>query len=400
MRKKIVMSVAMGAICFLTACGDDLSITVPATAESLPIYTDEQTEDGEMSGVETENNETQEESSEAQEELRSEGSTEPEENAEPEEVTITISAAGDASLGNYYGQGYSLSFRETWEKEQDASYFLENVYDIFSNDDMTIVNLEGSFTNAQERNKEQEFCISGDPEFVEILTVGSVEAVTMANNHRTDFFDQGTADTVETLENAGIPYAYSQYTGVYETKGIRIGFVAVNEVRQPGTEVEKYLQEGIDKLKEEEADLILACCHWGIERDYYPNDYQQELGKKCIDWGADLVLGHHPHVVQGIEEYKGKYIVYSLGNFCFGANRNPKDKDCFIYQQTFTFLDGELQADSSARIIPCSVSSVSNRNDYKPTPAEGDEAQRILDKMNECSIQFHVQFDEEGNIIR
>ena len=383
--------ILIGALCFLTACGDDLSVTVSEAEEKLPEYVIE------------------EESSQTQEAEQPEQSVEPESVVpsaeespipEPEEITITISAAGDASLGNYYGQNYSLSFRETWEKEQDASYFLKNVYDIFSKDDMTIVNLEGSFTHAEVRDKAQEFCISGDPEFVEILTVGSVETVTMANNHRLDFPEQGTADTVETLENAGIPYAYNQYTGVYETKGIRIGFVAVNEVRQPRDEVEKYFQEGIDKLKEEGADLILACCHWGIERDYYPNEYQQELGKKCIDWGADLVLGHHPHVIQGIEEYQGKYIVYSLGNFCFGANRNPKDKDCIIFQQTFTFLDGELQADQSARVIPCSISSVSNRNNYQPTPAEGDEAQRILDRMNKYSMQFQVQFDEEGYIVR
>ena len=160
--------------------------------------------------------------------------------------------------------------------------------------------------------------------------------------------------------------------------------------------MEKILQEGIEKLKEEGTDIILACCHWGIEREYYPEDYQKKLGRKCIDWGADLVIGHHPHVLQGIEEYQGKYIVYSLGNFCFGANRNPADKDCMIFQQTFTFVEGEKQEDAPIRVIPCSVSSVSDRNDFKPTPAQGEEALRIIDKINNCSLDFGVQFDEEG----
>ena len=108
------------------------------------------------------------------------------------------------------------------------------------------------------------------------------------------------------------------------------------------------------------------------------------------------MIGHHPHVIQGIEEYQGKYIVYSMGNFCFGANRNPEDKDCLIVQQTFVFENGEKQEETQFRAIPCSVSSITSRNDYKPTPAEGQEAQRILDRLNEYSLEFGLQFDEEG----
>lgn len=385
MSKKKALLILAGALCLLTACGDDLSITVPAPGESLPVCADGQAETDDTDDIE-DTDDTEDEGQMSQD-------------VEPEEITITISAAGDATLGNYYGQDYSWSFREMWEKQQDASYFLKNVYDIFSGDDMTVVNLEGSLTRAEERRENQTYCISGDPEYVNILTEGSVEAVTMANNHRLDYFEQGTKDTVAALDDAGIAYAYDSHLGIYETKGIRIGFVAVNEVGQ-GAGVEKYLREGIGLLQEEGADLILACCHWGVERENYPEEYQQSLGKQCIDWGADLVLGHHPHVLQGIEEYKGKYIVYSLGNFCFGANRNPADKDCIIFQQTFTFLDGERQTDTEARVIPCSISSVSNRNDYKPTPAGDDEARRILDRMNEYSMQFGVQLDEEGYIVK
>lgn len=390
MSKKKILLILMGTVCLLTACGDDLSITVPAAGQSLSVSADSRAETGD----------TEEQQMPQDVESESDVMTAEESQiSEPEKKTITITAAGDATLGNYYGQDYSWSFREMWDKQQDASYFLENVYDIFSSDDMTIVNLEGPLTHAEERRENQTYCISGDSEYVNILTEGSVEAVTMANNHRLDYFEQGTKDTVEVLNDAGITYAYDSHLGIYETKGIRIGFIAVDEVRQ-GAGVEKYLQEGIALLQEEEVDLILACCHWGIERENYPEEYQQSLGKKCIDWGADLVLGHHPHVIQGIEEYKGKYIVYSLGNFCFGANRNPADKDCIAFQQTFTFLDGERQADTEARVIPCSISSVSNRNDYKPTPAKGEEARRILDRMNEYSIQFGVQMDEEGYIVK
>ena len=194
-------------------------------------------------------------------------------------------------------------------------------------------------------------------------------------------------------------YAYDTNVGVYETKGIRIGFVSVNEVSW-GQGVEQLMMEGIALLKEEEVDLILACCHWGIEREFYPTDFQQQFGRKCIDWGADMVIGHHPHVLQGVEEYQGKYIIYSLANFCFGANRNPVDKDTMIAQQTFYFVDGQKQEESEFRIIPCSVSSDSSRNDYKPTPAQGEDALRIINRVNEYSSGFGVLFDENGYVVK
>lgn len=309
-------------------------------------------------------------------------------------VTITISAAGDVTLGNYLGQDYARSFVQTYE-EQGKAYFFQNVLEYFLDDDMTIVNFEGVLTESEEVQV-KDYNMKGEPEYVYILTEGSVEAVSFGNNHRLDYLAQGSKDTVDMFEEAGIAYAYDTVTGIYETKGIRIGFVSVNEASQ-GAAVEKYLKEGIAKLREEEeADLVIACCHWGIEREYYPEDYQKSLGRKCIDWGADLVIGHHPHVLQGVEEYEGKFILYSLGNFCFGANRNPEDKDCMIFQQTFTFVEGERREDRDIRVIPCSVSSVSTRNDYKPTPAQGQEAGRILERINEYSRDFGVQFDSEG----
>ncbi len=317
--------------------------------------------------------------------------TEPERN----EVSITISAAGDVSLGNYHLQDYAYSFRQTYDQTEDKGYFFENVYDIFVQDDFTIVNLEGVLTLSESLKEDRTYNIKGDPEYVDILTLGSVEAVSFANNHRWDYGEEGVRDTVAALQGAGIQYAYEGISGIYETKGIQIGFVSVNESSQ-GRAVEQILQTEITALKEEGADLILACCHWGTEQENYPEDYQRELGKKCIDWGADLVIGHHPHVLQGVEEYQGKYIVYSLANFCFGANRNPSDKDTMIFQQTFTFVDGQKQDTRDIKVIPCSISSVSTRNDYRPTPAEGEDAIRIINRINEYSTEFGVHLTEDG----
>lgn len=372
-------------LCLLTGCGQKDEITWKEPYEPSKLTEEAVTKDS-ASAQETIDRENGEELSSSGEEPK-----------EQLPVEITISAAGDVTMGGYRGQGYEWSFQQMWEQQNDPAYFFENVEPIFSADDLTIVNLEGPLTTATVFRESQTYCISGDPAYVEALTAGSVEAVSMANNHLMDYYEAGRDDTVAAVEGAGIVYAFNDRVGIYETKGIRIGLISVNVIGY-GSGVEKFIKKGMEELKEQQANLILVNCHWGVERENVPEDYARRLGKNCIDWGADLVIGHHPHVIQGIEQYNGKYIVYSLGNFCFGGNRNPADKDCIIFQQTFRFKDGELLEDTSAGIIPCSVSSVTNRNDYKPTPAEGEAYERILGRMNEYSEEFGVSFDEDGVI--
>lgn len=372
-------------LCLLTGCGQKDEITWKEPYEPSKLTEEAVTKDS-ASAQETIDRETGEEPSSSEEEPK-----------EQLPVEITISAAGDVTMGGYRGQGYEWSFQQMWEQQNDPAYFFENVEPIFSADDLTIVNLEGPLTTAEVFRESQTYCISGDPAYVEALTAGSVEAVSMANNHLMDYYEAGRDDTVAAVEDAGIVYAFNDRVGIYETKGIRIGLISVNVIGY-GSGVEKFIKKGMEELKEQQANLIIVSCHWGIERENVPEDYARRLGKNCIDWGADLVIGHHPHVIQGIEQYNGKYIVYSLGNFCFGGNRNPADKDCIIFQQTFRFEEGKLLEDTSAGIIPCSISSVTSRNDYKPTPAEGEAYERILGRMNEYSLEFGVSFDEEGVI--
>ncbi len=376
-------------VLIMTGCGDDVNV-------NIPLLTMEQVESDE-----TLNEETGQFTSvaEAETSMETEVPTEVTEPTLLEEISITISAAGDVTLGNYKDQQYSYSFRQTYEQTEDKNYFFANVADIFKADDFTIVNLEGALTLSEEYAEGRTYNIKGDPEYAFMLRDASVEAVSMANNHRLDYGEAGSKDTVAALEAADILYAYDRNLGICEVKGIQIGWVSVNETSQ-GRNVEKYLEEGMKQLKEDGADLILACCHWGIERDNYPEEYQKELGRKCIDWGADLVIGHHPHVLQGIDQYQGKYIVYSLGNFCFGANRNPSDKDTMIFQQTFIFqadpVSYRLVESGEARIIPCSVSSVTTRNNYQPTPLDGENWQRVIGRINEYSQDFGVVADDKG----
>ena len=126
----------------------------------------------------------------------------------------------------------SSSFRQAYDEAEDESYFFANVYDIFSSDDMTLVNLEGPLTLAEEAREGQVYSIKGDPRYADILTAGSVEAVSLGNNHMMDYLEQGRNDTVQAVEEAGIVYAYEKTVGIYEVKGIHIGMISVNEVSQ------------------------------------------------------------------------------------------------------------------------------------------------------------------------
>ncbi|MCC8017464.1 MAG: CapA family protein [Lachnospiraceae bacterium] len=318
---------------------------------------------------------------------------------EPEILTLTITATGDCTLGVTQDQSYEGSFNEYYNARGE-DYFFDDVRSIFEADDFTLINLECVLTTATER-VEKTFNLKGAPEYVGILTGSPVEAASMGNNHTYDYGEEGFQETKQVLEEAGITYAYSDQSGTYVTDdGVTVGMVSANLLSQ--SEEKLYaLKEQIAALREEGADVIIACCHWGIEKDYYPNDYQQTTAHELIDAGADLVIGNHPHVLQGVEVYEGKVICYSLGNFCFGGNKNPSDKNTMIFQQTFTIADGVVQMDEiDANMIPCRVSSANGYNDYQPTVAEGDTKQNIISLVNEYSSPLgNVSFDEEGTLL-
>ena len=301
---------------------------------------------------------------------------------------ITISLVGDCTLGTDEAFAYDTSLN-AYQLYRGSDYFLQNVKTIFAEDDLTIINMEGPLTESTERNGEK-FAFKGAPGFVDILSGSSVEAANLANNHSHDYGEQGFEDTKRILSDAGITAFGYDETALITIKGIKIGLVGIYELHDH-LERAWQLKDNIAKVKQEGADLIITIFHWGNERETVPDSNQLELGHIAIDYGADLVAGHHPHVLQGIEEYRGKYIVYSLGNFCFGGNSAPDDMDTMIFQQTFTIQSGEVLTDENITIIPCSISSETGFNNYQPTPAEGSEAERILQKIDERSAQINAE---------
>ena len=299
-------------------------------------------------------------------------------------VSLTLSVVGDCTLGTDETFDYDTSLNAYYEN-YGADYFLQNVKDIFSADDLTIANFEGTLTDSDER-EDKTFAFKAPASYASILTGGSVEAVNTANNHSHDYGEQSFDDTLAALDDAGIVHFGYDETAVMDVKGIKVGLVGIYELYDH-LEREQQLKDNIAKVKADGAQLIVAIFHWGNETETVPDSNQTTLGRIAIDEGADLVCGHHPHVLQGIETYKGRNIVYSLGNFCFGGNSSPSDMDTMIYQQTFTIDADGVKNDNVTNIIPCSISSAAydGYNNYQPTPAEGDEATRILEKINERS---------------
>lgn len=311
---------------------------------------------------------------------------------EPTPITLTLTAVGDCTLGGDYGHTSEERFYEFLlddNGEMDYTYNMRSVVEFFENDDLTIANLEVALTNStsyKKKNAETAFYMRGKPEYVNILTSSSIEVVNVANNHAKDFGADGLQDTLDVLDEAGVAYCGFGNRCVLEVKGVRVGFVGVYSWSNDKDSITYAIK---DLRENRQCDLVIASCHWGEEKAYTPTSGQKKMAKWMVEAGADLVLGHHAHVVNGIEVLDGVNVVYSLGNFCFGGNVNPSDKDTFIYQHIFTLDPDTLEVLSSeGTVIPCSVSSAQDTNDYQPTPLSGEEGERVLEKIAKYSSDF------------
>ena len=293
--------------------------------------------------------------------------TEPTEPAtEPEAVSYTLSFAGDCTLGtdhdSYNGSG---SFVKV--VGNNYSYPFQNALPYFEADDFTLVNLEGVLcSNRTPANKTFQF--RGPVEYAKILTAGSVEAVNLANNHTKDYGNSGYSSTLDALKNEKVTYVEDKGTATFTTaSGLKIGLYSGQfEADQAD------MKKDIKALRDGGAEIVIASFHWGVEYSYRPNADQKKLAHAAIDAGADIVVGHHPHVLQPVEKYGKGVIYYSLGNFSFGGNQNPPDKDSVVIQQLIIReADGTIRL-GETKLIPFRVSSVSKKNDYKPTPYAAD----------------------------
>ena len=303
--------------------------------------------------------------------------TEPEE-TEPAEQRYVLTFAGDCTLGSTASKaGASSSFVKVVGEDYD--YPFKNVVEYFENDDFTMVNLEGPLTETGTAASKT-FAFKGPTAYTQILTGSSVEAVTLANNHAEDYGTEGYKNTTKALTEAGVDYVEKNGTALIETEsGLKIGLYAASFKFSKSD-----ITTDIAQLRKDGAEIVICAFHWGTEGSYRPTSTQEYFGRAAIEAGADIVFGSHPHVLQKVEEYQNGIIYYSLGNFSFGGSTFPQDYDSAILQQEIIRdVDGNVSL-GELTIIPVSISSVKNQNNYQPTPLEKDSEayNRVLSKLD------------------
>ncbi len=297
-----------------------------------------------------------------------------------------LSFAGDCTLARFNEQAGKGRFPHTYAASGSPTYPFDRVRGIFAADDLTLVNLEGALTRSK-RHKDKEFFFRGDPEYASILTASSIEGAVLANNHSMDYHRRGYDDTVYYLGEAGVAAAEEDAPARFTVggKGISVAVLSANLV---GTDRDKALEGLLTLLKKHKTDRTLAVVslHWGTEGAALPEKWQREAARRLIDSGADLIVGHHPHVVQGIEIYNGKYIAYSLGNFAFGGNMTASSPETFILQAQVTADENGVPSVSGISVLPCLTTSTGNtRNNYRPTLAFGSKGGKVHSLLMERS---------------
>ena len=289
-------------------------------------------------------------------------------------VLITITGTGDFTIGGDSRKSADIFDDELQKQGGDINFTMRNVRDILLADDLTIVNFEGTLTDSTyvpSSKKENQFLFSAPPSYVSMLSDNGVEAAALENNHIMDHGEDAYEDTKNALTDAGIVYSNSTEAGVIEVKGVEIAmlsYLCIDRYESLWDKVPADIQAAKEKYP-----IVICNFHWGNEKDYSPTKNQIKMGRLAVDAGADLVLGHHSHRLNPIEQYKGVYICYSLGNFCFAGNSKPSDMSSFMFQTRFRVKDGVV-SNEGFRIIPIRISSRTDYNDFTPTPLTKDTA--------------------------
>jgi poly-gamma-glutamate synthesis protein (capsule biosynthesis protein) len=322
---------------------------------------------------------------------------------------ISVLFAGDVTLGFHHEEYVDEQVKKGKTKEEMFAHGFAKVRPIAEKADLFVVNLECPFTARGEKIPKN-FNFRARPEFVASLQSGSVDVVSLANNHLLDYGPGGLEDTLATLDaakivhfGAGANLAAARAPVVVEVKGVKIAFLGyfflgdrnIEPVEVIATEttpgvaghhddlavLKKWVDEDV-KLARAKADLVIPFFHWGREGRPLPEPYQIELGHAAIDAGAAAVLGSHPHVLQGIELYQGRPIVYSLGNFVFGGNWDPKDKMTAMVR-----MELDSRGVRKTDVIPA-YSDKFPEVPIQPWPAEADAGVAVIDHLKDISKGF------------
>ncbi len=289
---------------------------------------------------------------------------------------IVVTFVGDCTLGSEQHERAKETSFDSYVLNYGFDYPFSGVYPIIANDDLTVANLECVFYNYEANKVDKTYNFRAPTEFAQILPLSSVEAVSLANNHTEDYGAAGIRSTVQALEEVGTEwFATTEYADdvyIYEKDGCRIGFVAVYATFWYTHQ--EQLKADIARLKDAGCTAIVGVMHAGTEYSPTHDSGQEKLAYYLINSGCNVIIGHHPHVIQGVWVYKNATIMWSLGNFVFGGNKQMRALYSMLAQFTFSFdEDGRYQG-HTLNIWPAQYSGFADFNNYCPIPVEGEDA--------------------------
>jgi poly-gamma-glutamate synthesis protein (capsule biosynthesis protein) len=280
-------------------------------------------------------------------------------------------------------------------------YPFKNIAEVTNSAEVTFGNLESPLSTRGMKG-DQLYAFRGNPESVRGLTYAGFDVLSLANNHSYDYGRKALEETLEILKKnkiqtigAGRNMTEARKPAILELGDVRVAFLGYS--LSPGSVYagennsgvararHAWIIKDLEKVKES-ADFVIVSFHWGIEYQDFPTEYQKSLAHMAIDFGADIVVGHHPHTFQGIELYKGALIAYSLGNFIFDQ-RDLKNNQSIILKVIFN--TGKLVR---AEIIPIELVTFPR----SPKTAESEIALEILDRLRIDSSIFGTEFEHDG----
>lgn len=315
----------------------------------------------------------------------------------PKQIVVTFT--GDCTLGcDILQRGKSTSF-EAYVDQYGYEYPFAKVRDIFEQDDLTVINLEGVFKDDDENQKvykKSGYHFRGPTDYAKILPLSGIEAVSFANNHVLDYGVEGQMTTIAALEAQGTGWfctnANVNKTFIFEKDGIKIGFVGayISDWMTTSLPLKDQIKQDFQDLRDAGCQVLIGCMHGGSEyRSFHekdsPSAYQEKMANAFIKYGADIVVGHHPHTIQGMRVENGVTTLWCLGNFCFGGNPQIKNNQLgessistYLAQFTFSFDEDGTYLGHQLNIIPCHTSGTAEYNDYQPHPVSGKDAETVL----------------------
>lgn len=300
---------------------------------------------------------------------------------------VTISFTGDCTFAYFNENDKANMFPSVYRNSNSITYPFDLTKNVFGADDITMINFEGTLTQSTE-HKDKTFYFRGEPSYVNILTNSSVEAVTVENNHSLDYFDRGYNETLSHLRDANVRYTCYSSPCIINVDGYQVVMLSLSMVSSYyKPEFKSTIEKYINQYRGDKT-VIIVNLHWGTEGASTPEAWQVETAHSIIDAGADMIIGHHPHVLQGIELYKGHYIAYSLGNFSFGGNMSALSPETIIFRASFT-QDTSDNMTSRVSVVPCYTTSSGNRvNNFRPTPLFGIQGESVINKLLSLSAQL------------